>query len=267
VKKSFLTLAVLVALLSPVSAAEPTEEQVLATARELLSNYASAVVHVTAVVKITAQGPLAGAFGQREQRMETIGTVIGADGLTLVSNAGIDPAEALSGVRVTVSGQQHTLDLQSQVTEVKIRLEDGTELPGRIVLKDDDLDLAFIIPEKAVDADTAAKMSWVDLANASEPADLLDIVINVGRLGKQMNYENTLSVGRIQAKVTKPRTFYLINAVRGTAVFTAEGKVLGFSLVRKESKRVAGGRVQMTAIILPTADVKEIADQARAELQ
>ena len=41
-----------------------------------------------------------------------------------------------------------TLDFDCPVQEVKYRLTDGTEVPARIVLKDEDLDLAFLAPLK-----------------------------------------------------------------------------------------------------------------------
>jgi hypothetical protein len=72
-------------------------------------------------------------------------------------------------------------------------------------------------------------------------------------------------VGRIVAVINKPRLSYLGQSTRGTPVFDKDGKVLGFSLLRRENRRVAGGRVQMNAIILPVADVAEIAAQAKEE--
>ena len=54
--------------------------------------------------------------------------------------------------------------------EVKYRLSDGTEVPARLVLKDEDLDLAFLAPLKPLDKATEAKMAFVPLSDSIAPA-------------------------------------------------------------------------------------------------
>ena len=47
-----------------------------------------------------------------------------------------------------------TVEVECRVEEVKYRLSDGSELPARVVLKDEDLDLAFLALQKPLDATT-----------------------------------------------------------------------------------------------------------------
>lgn len=245
------------------AAEEDRETKLTHTARQLLADRSNAVVFVTAVLKISPQGSLAGMMGgERDQQVELLGTMIDKSGLTLVSWAALDPTTAMQGAKVTVGGQQHTIELKTEVTEVRIRLADGTEVRSRLLLKDEELDLAFIAPEARTDEATLAKMAWVDLAASADKADILDIVIHIGRLGKDLNFESTLTVSRIYAVVTKPRTFYLAAGAQGTPVFTDAGKLLGFTVARRGALRPGQTQRPVSAVVLPVADVRDGASQA-----
>ena len=68
--------------------------------------------------------------------------------------------------------------MESELSDVKIVLDDGTEVPAEVVLRDKDNDLAFIRPKTK----PAAPMAALDLANSGK-ADILDQVISLTRLG------------------------------------------------------------------------------------
>ena len=249
-------------------------------AKDIESGYGKAVVHVEAVLTITMDGPLAAMVGggDKEQKIEVVGTVVDPSGLTVVSNTALDPTSAMGKIEINAGGQQMSMTLKGEVGEVKIRLSDGTEIPARVVLKDEDLDLAFIAPTEKLDKKARAAMQSVELDQAADKAEKLAQTITLGRLGKDMNRELTVGLARIKAVVTKPRTFYVLGGTQpGTPVFDMKGKLLGISLFRK--KPGGGGRaglgaimgggglgVSGTPITLPTANVKRVAEQAKEEM-
>jgi hypothetical protein len=188
----------------------------------------------------------------------------------VASLTSVDPVSAMGEMKANVGGRQMTIKLKSELSDVKYRFADGTEVPARVVLKDPDLDLAFIAPEKPLDDENKGKFAVIKLAGAAKKAGLLDRIISLGRLSKDLNYTPTVRLGRVAAVVTKPRTFYLGAASLGSPVFTGAGKLLGICVSRSKggSGRGSGmqGNVAMTPVILPAEDVQEIATQAAAEM-
>ena len=265
---------VLTAVVPARAEADPVAEK----ARDLAGRYDKAIVHVEAVVKITATGggPMM-KMPDQEQKVKVLGTVIDPSGLTVV--AFLDPTAAMGSMKLNAGGQAMELKFKGEIREVKYRLADGTALPGRLVLTDDDLSLSFIAPEKPLDAKTRAKIAHVDLSKAAAKASVLDKIITLGRLGKTLNHTLTVSVRRVTAVVAKPRTFYVGAGSLGSPVFAADGKLLGICTRRAskgQSRSIGlmsilggGGMSPMggTPVILPADDVKEIADQARDEMK
>jgi serine protease Do len=161
------------------------------------------------------------------------------------------------------------MEFGSEPSDVKLRLSDGKELPARIVLRDEDLDLAFLRPTIKPDKPLVA----IDLADEGRPA-ILDTVVVLSRLGRVGGWTPAASLQTIGAIIERPRTFYVIetgsaNGV-GTPAFTTGGKVVGLLTMRSvQSGRpgmfsMVGGTegVGLLPVILPAADVRDIAQQA-----
>ena len=109
--------------------------------------------------------------------MEATGTVIGPDGLTVLALSSTDPMSMMQDMMGGMFGDD--LDMASQVSDAKILEQDGTELAAEIVLRDKDLDLAFVRPvEKPAEA-----MPCVNLEDAAAP-EIFDEVVVLDRLGK-----------------------------------------------------------------------------------
>jgi len=264
-------------VLAAAASARAEADPVADKARDLARRYDKAIVHVEAVVKITATGggPVM-RMPEQEQKVKVLGAVIDPSGLTVVPF--LDPTAAMGSMKINAGGQAMELKFKGEIREVKTRLADGTEVPGRLVLTDDDLSLAFVAPEKPLDAKTRAKIAHVDLSQAAAKASVLDKIITLGRLGKTLNHTPTVSIGRVTAVVTKPRTFYVGAGSLGSPVFTADGKLLGICTRRatKGQSRTIGlmsmlgggglGPMGGAPVVLPAADVKEIADQAKGEM-
>ena len=143
-----------------------------AAARELVKKWQEAVVNVRVVVKLRMS------MGGREMQssddtIEAIGTVIDPGGLTVVSLGSINPGGMMTKLMGAGAGTEG-VEIVSEPTDVKLRLSDGRELQATIVLRDEDLNLAFIRPTAAPDKPLVA----IDLADAAQPA-LLDEVARV----------------------------------------------------------------------------------------
>src|SRR2546423_1622380 len=99
-------------------------------AREVFKKHQDAVVWVSAVMKMRGGGPLAAAMGQQEQKVDAVGTIIHESGLTVVSHTNIDPTALMNSVysEMKIPGQDTKIEFKSELSGVKIRLADGTEI-------------------------------------------------------------------------------------------------------------------------------------------
>ncbi len=231
------------------------------TAREVLEKNRHAVLQVHAVINIQATADGIKVPVPPERKVDLLGTVINADGLMVVSNTRLDPASALDGRTVNYGGEQRKVSAKSEVQEVKIRMPDGDEVPAKVVLTDPDLDLAFI----RIDTDSkefkGKSLTTVDLSKAVT-AKSAQRVFAVSRLGKVVNYTAMVKFTRILTVVEKPRRFYISDGVRiGCPAFNEEGKLIGLAVFRRTSKSADDN--ESIPVILPAADVAEIAKQAK----
>jgi S1-C subfamily serine protease len=249
-------------------------QDVAAKGREVFKKYQASVVTVQLVVK--SKFGMAGFGGDaRESKEEITGTVIDSSGLTAVSLSSTDPTGLLQGIMGSLGAfggdgeESFKFKIESEVTDVKLLSNDGAELPAEIVLRDKDLDLAFIRPKTK----PATPMAALDLANSAS-VEVLDEVIAINRLGKVTGRAHAAAIERINAVVRKPRLFYVPGGEAtmsglGCPVFTSDGKVVGLLVIR--SVKSGGGGMGLmsaqrgvTAIILPAEDVKKVAAQAPA---
>ncbi len=197
---------------------------------------------------------------KEERKLEMIGTVIGKDGLIVVPLSTLDAASTVDGRMVNTQSGPVKLSAKGTTKEVKILMPDGSEVAAKVAFKDPDLDLAFIRPEKPEEA----KLTPVDTAN-SAPMALLDDVIILGRLGKDLNREPVVVTTEVISLVTKPRTFAKVNGqTLGMPVFNKEGKFLGFGINRFGPKGDSESQGPVPSnVVLPAADLMESAAQAK----
>jgi serine protease Do len=166
-------------------------------------------------------------------------------------------------------GGQARMEFGSEPSDVKLRLPDGKELPARIVLRDEDLDLAFLRPIIRPDKPLIA----INLSDEGRPS-ILDPVVILSRLGRVGGWAPAASLQTIGAIIERPRTFYVIETGgaggMGTPAFTTAGKVVGLLTMRSVQAgkpgmfSMVGGTegLGLLPVILPAADVREIAQQA-----
>ena len=237
-----------------------------AAGREILKKWQHAIVTVRVVLKMRVS------VGGREMQsmdesVETVGTVIDPSGLTVLSLGALNPGAMMNKMIGGGGSGQERMEFGSEPSDVKLRLSDGKELPARIVLRDEDLDLAFLRPTVKPEKPLVA----INLADEAKPV-LLDPVVVLTRLGRVGGWAPAASLQTIGAIIEKPRTFYVIEngSTLGTPAFTSAGKVVGLLTMRSVQSGRPGmfsmmggaGALGLLPVILPAADVRDIAQQA-----
>lgn len=243
-----------VGLLAMLLSAPPELE---AAARSAAEQSGRAVVTVRLVLKLKVGGQ------EHEQKMEVPGVVIDPSGLTVASGSSIDPSGA---IRRMVDAQRQRVTLESEVKETVILLEDGTELDAVVVLKDSDLDLAFIKPREA-----GLKLAAVSLKPRPGTAPLLSRIFVLTRLGKLASRALAVATGEVRAFVRGPAPYYVTDGETstfvGTLAYTADGVPLGLFVKRFATSidGQASGRSSdaVMTVLRPVDKVLELAAQAR----
>jgi len=261
------SLAAVLVLTLVAGAGQASAQDERAAAREIVKKWQNAIVTVRVVLKMRVS------VGGREMQsmdesVETVGTVIDPSGLTVLSLGALNPGAMMNKMMGGGSSQER-MEFGSEPSDVKLRLSDGKELPARIVLRDEDLDLAFLRPTTKPDKPLVA----INLADEGKPA-ILDPVVVLNRLGRVGGWAPAASLQTIGAIIEKPRTFYVIetgsSGGMGTPAFTSSGKVVGLLTMRSVQTgkpgmfSMVGGSegLGLLPVILPAADVRDIAQQA-----
>ena len=265
-KKSLCIIACLWLAASAVQAQD--DHQLRNVARKALQNYEKAVITLSAVVKLEIKGQDMGGAGEHEIKTQCVAAIIDPSGLAVTSLTNLSPQNSMG--RIRYGGR--SVEIDSQVEEVKYRLSDGTEVPARLVLKDDDLDLAFLAPLKPLDEPTRQKISVIPLGDGTAQAELLDPTIFICRATDSLNYVPILEVDKIVAVISTPRTCYLGNmTILGATVFDAQGKFMGI-VARCIKAEGNDGMARLSSsmisrLILPAADVARLVPQAKDEVK
>ncbi len=247
-------LALLLLLSAPAGLLALTESETK-TGRELVKLHADSIIGVEMVVTVKmTMGDRA--MPPRENKIDINGTVLAASGLTVTSLAAIDPRTQLEALRSMTGGQRLEIS-DTDYKEVKLRLADGTEVPARVVLKDADLDLAFIAP----DPEAAVKREFTPVKLEEDATgQVLDTYFVISRAPKALQRVPMVRPTLVLGIVEKPRRMFLAAEQQmGCPLFDQKGRILGISV-----QNLNGGR-QSGLVVLPAADVLEIAKQALVE--
>jgi hypothetical protein len=225
-----------------------------ATWRKLLKDHANCVTWVSATVRVEVSAG-GRSMPPQEQKLEALGTIIAEDGLTVLSLSRVDPtATLLSRIR-TPGGSVNV-----NYTEVLLLMQDGTEVPAKLLLKDTDLDLAFVLPIKDEDEKSKKRIfPYVPRSSKSKAPLPLDEVVSLGKLGRNLYRQSTLKKGWVNAVIEKPRKYFVIeNTSPGTPVFDREANWLGIVVYKMDRGRPT------SVVTLPAGDIDEIAEQVRS---
>jgi len=194
-----------------------------------------------------------------ERKMEGLATIISDEGLAVISLSGIDPGSFYRAGFDDVN-----------VKDIKMVLADNTEIPSRIILRDPELDLAFIKPVEPLDQ----KLTFVPLSEHATP-EMFDQVVILSRLGSAVGNVPSLAIARIQAIIEKPRIMFMpdpftgLVSGMGTPVFSLDGHVIGILLLKftRGSDDYAGdlggiSSLGLLPVILPAQEIIDVMEKA-----
>jgi len=241
-KNHWAGLCIAIAVCGPFAGADEVAEK----GRAVFEAKKDAVVTVRAVVSILS--------GEREKENHAWanGTVIDPGGLTVLSLSFIDP------VSVYRSMSEGAPEMTAKVVSLHILLPSGDELPGEVVLRDEELDLVYVRPI----APPAQPMPCVSLEPMGHP-QLLDEVAVISQLGEVVRRTHTILLTRVEGLVEKPRTYYIPGEDRGRAVisspaFTLDGAFVGMGAMRAIKQGAQGGAGDNYLVVIVSAqDIKE----------
>ena len=260
--------AALVGLVALVSAPSPAgADEFAEKGRAVFKKNEHAVVTVQLVVK--SKFSMGGMGGQSsESRQDVTGTVLEPGGLTVLSLSATDPGQLMQSMMSGMGDEDSKFKMETELSDIKILLNDGTEAAAEVVLRDRDLDLAFVRPKVKL----AGTMAALDVAQLGK-VELLDQVVVLNRLGSAAGRAYSASLARIAAVVERPRLFYVPEgglSTLGAPAFTMDGKFVGLFVMRALKGRSGGGGMGMfsfqpdnvTGIIVTAKDILEAARQA-----
>lgn len=255
-----LMLAVLLAGLSATST-HAAEDALITQAKKVFAEQQDSVIWISVVAKISLQaegGKEAVNIPDREQKNETLGTFIDSTGLAVTALSSIDPSREYNGREVRTRDGTIKIEANVVLKEVRVTMPDGTEIPADVVMRDVDLDLAFIRIKSGAKEAKGVSFKSVDLKNAAS-VNVSDDVVTISRNDEVLNRVASVARGQITSVTKKPREFLRATGANlGCPTFTPDGKLVGLAV-----NRTLRGKSSQT-VIIPSADVLEIAEQARA---
>lgn len=219
-------------------------------AREVADKYGPGLVWVSATTKVDIPD-----VGEQEKRGDCLGIMIHESGLTLVSLHYFDQSQLITAA---IRRGNPDASPSVSVSDVLITISDGTEMEGKLIFKDPDLDLAFILPNQD-EAEDHKPFTQVAVQGDGK-AQVMDRIVTLGRLEESYNRQLVVMPGYIASVITKPRTYYYTkDGVPGAPAFNEAGELLGLWITRFKA---AIGPSSIRPMILPVSDIKPIADQA-----
>lgn len=225
--------------------------------RQIVTKCQDAVVTAQLIVK-TSVSYDGQEMPSQEEQVEANALIIDPSGLAVTALSEINPEESLQDF---LGEEADKYKVSTDIVSVKLLMGNGQEIPASIVLRDKELDLAFLRPTTKPEKPLTA----IDLAKASKPL-LLDQVLALSRHGIAANRALAASIDRIETVVEKPRFFCIPDQGldMGAGVFTLDGGFAGMVVMRQlpATAGTASWYDNSTQVVVHAADIQEAAKQA-----
>ncbi len=233
-------------------------------AKAVLAKAADSVVNVGSVVHLEAS-----MMGQRDEETMTLGTVVDASGLTLVSRSALNPF----GYEPMEFEAQPGMDIRidAEISSVWLQLASGKRVEAEVVLTDPDLDVSLLRP---IDTEAAKKIPFTVApfgAKNGPKVSTLDTVIALSRLGKEVGWAPSVHMERVSAVLDTPRRCITVRAQHGSAVFSADGHFLGSVVTVPSTDKASsgmggmppGGALMGQRVVLPQQRIRALVESLR----
>ncbi|MGI9244515.1 MAG: trypsin-like peptidase domain-containing protein [Verrucomicrobiales bacterium] len=241
------------ALAFVLAAPTPARADIKEAARKLHDESQAALVGIKGLLKIdvTMNGQPA---GNQESPIWGNGLVIG-DGLVATAYQTLVPdvaAQAKGG------GAPAGIDIKTNLAEVKFVDGAGEEFDAKLILHDEDLDLAFLALDPNAENADAWEIGAVGITYDPE-VEILEDVIGLSRQSATLRFASALKIGSVTSVVKRPRLLYAVNGISpGSPAFSADGSFLGMVTLRKSTS----SKQQPVPVILPAKYLRKLVPQA-----
>lgn len=229
---------------------QPALADFKANARKVFAEQQSSVFGLRALIKVTVtmNGQQA---GEQERPLWTNAAVIDK-GLLVVAYKALKPDVDANGP------QRPGLEIETELSELKLIDASGEEFDAKLVLHDEVLGVAFVALDPG--GENAADFSAKPLDfSADTEFEHLQQLISIGRMAENMRFQAQLRAGEVTAIVERPRTLVHVSGLApGTPVFTESGQVAGLLVVPK-----AKPGEQSLPVLLPAKYIRNLVEQAK----
>ena len=239
-------------------------------ARQLVAQNQNAIVTVLGTLKVSMSVRNMGASEKNEAPVEALGTVVDPSGVVIAGTLLLDPIGSLmrGPVRIQRGDQTFELDMKSDLDNLRLLLADKTEVPARILLRDDDLGL-FVLAAEPKKGVKAPVFNAVSLAGEATP-QLYTSYFVLGRANEMFQHAPLIGRAMPVNNLTKPRpcqTLLTSMMPVGMPVFASDGRLAGIGslTIRKPDfeNLESSQNARPLPILLPVADVRELLARAK----
>lgn len=255
-KKSFIVclFSLIVVLCCAIAYCTPEEA---VKARAVGNAFGDAVVSVQVVYEQSYS--YEGQSDKRQTKSTATASVVDSSGLIVTALSAIDAASQLP------FPDDSSFKFNSKLIDAKVKFADGDDVTYDIVLKDKDLDIVFLRPQKPLEK----AVKFINMAEAAIPQSG-DDVVTLERLGQVAGRALALGGDMIRSVVSRPRLFYVIfgSSKMGLPCFDMNAKPLGISVIRfgvKASSMDDMGTMsnETLMVIMPCSTIVNLIDQAK----
>ncbi len=246
--------AALVTALAPGARALPDAETI--AGRLLVRRFADSIVTVklTVILKVSVNS---GTVPPTQTNVETNGTLVTPEGVTVASLNAVDPKMIFESMRSQMNQNMSVYLDGSETKALRIRLADGTEIPAKILGQDPTRDIVLIGPAKPA----ARTFTFVDLRQSPESVSVLGDCFHLVRLSDAMQRTPVVRPGVITGIMERPSRRFLVSTDAysdglGCPMFDAQGLVLGICLRHLVDDLARG------LVVVPATEIAlQVADQ------
>lgn len=239
-------------------------------ARRLVAQHQNAIVTVIGTLKISMTVRNTGMSEKNEAQVEAIGTIVAPSGIVIAGTLTLDPVGSMmrGPLRIQQGGQTFELEMKSDLENLRFLLADKTEVPARVLLRDDDLGL-FVLAADPKKGAQSPVFNAVPPIGETKP-QLYSSYFVLGRANDLFQRAMLIGRGVPVNTLTKPRTCHtFLTAMMpvGVPVFASDGQFAGFGGItfRKPDLENPGSsqNVRPLPVLLPLADIRELLARAK----